>query len=197
MSLPASKMKQLELDLEYLTNLISLISKIKVCTKKSSFMSPYNKTVVAGGAVRDMLFNKPVNDIDVLYEGELNESMVKQYFPNVVTSDSVYPDGFNVTHNLMYDKFPVKVQLIQVKDIAKHLETFPSPMMRLYVDDEGIHGMDTCVFQDALAKTFFWDQAPDLSYFLKIKDKYSDWKHEFMEEQFNPENQLEAVDLDF
>ncbi len=188
-------MEEINLDLAYLTSLITLIGKIRVCTKMSSFMSPYNKTVVAGGAVRDMLFNKPVDDIDVFYEGELKEDMLKQYFPNVVTSDSVYPDGFNVTHNFMCDMFPVKVQLIQVKDIAKHIDTFPSPLMRLYVDSDGIHGLDSTVFGDAKDKVFFWDQKVDLSYFLKIKDKYSDWKHEFMEKHFNPEVEEEFMEF--
>lgn len=190
-------MKQLELDLEYINNLIALISKIRVSSKLKTFMAPYNKVVVAGGAIRDMLFNKPVNDIDVFYEGELKEDMLKQYSPNVVTSDSVYPDGWNVTHNIIYESFPVKVQLIQVENIEKHLETFPSQMMRLYVDGDGVHNLDSMIIQDALTKTFFWDKAPDLSYYLKIKAKYSDWKHEFMEKHFDPELLLEPMELEF
>ena len=190
-------MKQLELDLEYLTNLNKLVSKVKICTKLGGIMSPYGKVVVAGGAIRDMLFNKPVSDIDVFYEGEINDLLFKQYFPNSVTSDTVYPDGFNVTHNIMHEHFPVKIQLIQVKDIAKHIETFPSPMMRMWFNTEGIHGLDAAVMADAKDKVFFWDQQVDLGYFLKIKNKYLDWKHEFMEEQFNPESKLEAVDLEF
>ena len=190
-------MKQLELDLEYINNLIALISKIRVSSKLKTFMAPYNKVVVAGGAIRDMLFNKPVSDIDVFYEGELEEDLLKQFFPTVVTSDIVYPDGFNVTHNIIYESFPVKVQLIQVENIEKHLETFPSPMMRLYVDGGGVHGLDSSMIQDALTQTFFWDKAPDLSYYLKIKSKYSDWKHEFIEKHFNPESEAEAADLEF
>lgn len=190
-------MKEINLDLEYVNNLISLISKIKVSSKQKTFMSPYNKVIVAGGAVRDMLFNKPVDDIDVFYEGEINESMFKSYFPNATTSDTTYPDGWNVTHNVMCDSFPVKVQLIQVENIEKHLETFPSQMMRLYVDGDGVHGVDSIVIKDAMSQVFFWDSAPDLSYYLKIKAKYSGWKHKFMEKHFNPEEQLEAVDLDF
>lgn len=190
-------MKTIELDLEYINNLIALISKIRVSSKLKPFMASYNKVVVAGGAIRDMLFNKPVDDIDVFYEGEINESMFKSYFPNATTSDTTYPDGWNVTHNIMCDSFPIKVQLIQVENIEKHLETFPSQMMRLYVDGNGVHGVDSIVIQDAMSQVFFWDKAPDLNYFLKIKAKYSDWKHEFMEKHFNPEEQLEAVDLEF
>lgn len=190
-------MKQIELDLEYISNLLALINKLRVSSELKTFMAPYNKVVVAGGAIRDMLFNKPVSDIDVFYEGELKEDLLKQFFPTVVTSDSVYPDGFNLTHNIIYESFPVKVQLIQVENIEKHLETSPSPMMRLYVDGGGVHGLDSSIIQDALTQTFFWDKAPDLSYYLKIKSKYSDWKHEFMEKHFNPESELEAIDLEF
>lgn len=190
-------MKQIELDLEYISNLLALINKLRVSSELKTFMAPYNKVVVAGGAIRDMLFNKPVSDIDVFYEGELKEDLLKQFFPTVVTSDSVYPDGFSVTHNIIYEDFPVKVQLIQVENIEKHLETSPSPMMRLYVDGGGVHGLDSSIIQDALTQTFFWDKAPDLSYYLKIKSKYSDWKHEFMEKHFNPESELEAIDLEF
>lgn len=64
-------MKTIELDLEYINNLIILISKIRFSSKLKPFMAPYNKIVVAGGAIRDMLFNKPVDDIDVFYEGKL------------------------------------------------------------------------------------------------------------------------------
>jgi len=70
-------------------------------------------------------------------------------------------------------------------------------MMRLYVDGGGVHGLSSLMIQDALTQTFFWDKAPDLSYYLKIKSKYSDWKHEFMEKHFNPESELEAADLEF
>ena len=197
MSLPASKMKQLELDLEYLNNLTNLITRIKICTKLgSSMLSPYGKVVVAGGAIRDMLFNKPVSYIDVFYEGEINDLLFKQYFPNSITPTvDAYPDGWNLTHNIMHEHFPVKIQLIQVKDIAKHIETFPSPMMRMWFDMEGIHGLDAAVMADAKNKTFFWDQQVDLGYFLKIKDKYSDWKHEFMEKHFNPEQEEESMEF--
>lgn len=190
-------MKTIELDLEYLTNLNMLRSKIRMSSKLVSFMSPYSKVVVAGGAIRDMLFNKPVSDIDVFYEGELKEDMLKQYFPNITTSDSVYPDGFNVTHNLVCNMFPVKVQLIQVKDIAKHIETFPSPMMRMWFDSDGLHGLDSAVISDAKVKVFFWDQEVDLPYYKKIKEKYSDWKHEFLEKHFNPVEDNPEVEEEF
>lgn len=196
MSLKASKIKQLELDLEYLTNLTKLITKVKMSTKlTSSMLSPYGRAVVAGGAIRDMLFNKPVSDIDVFYEGEINDLLFKQYFPNSITSETVYPDGWNLTHNIMYEHFPVKIQLIQVKDIAKHIETFPSPMMRMWLDMEGIHGLDAAAMTDAKDKVFFWDQQVDLGYFLKIKDKYLDWKHEFMEKHFNPEHEEDFMEF--
>ena len=188
-------MKEINLDLEYLHNLNCLIARIRACSKSKIMFDGLNKTVVAGGAVRDMLFNKPISDIDVFYEREIVDLLFKHYFPNSITSDTVYPDGFNVTHNIIHEDFPVKIQLIQVKDIAKHIETFPSPMMRLWFDIEGIHGLGGDVCADAKAKVFFWDRKVDLGYYLKIKEKYSDWKHEFLEEEYNPVPEETEVDF--
>lgn len=190
-------MKEINLDLVYLHNLTVLISRVRVCSKFSQMFGEFNKTVVAGGAIRDMLLNKPISDIDVFYEGELDDSKLQQYFTNIKPTGNTYPDGFNVTHTIMHIDFPVPIQLIQVKNIKNHIGTFPSPMMRLSLDDTGISGMDTCFFSDAQVQEFCWDMKPDLWYFLKIKEKYSDWKHVFMEEDMNPEPALEALDVDF
>lgn len=184
-------MKEINLDLEYLSKLNALISRVRVCSKIQVMFGSYNKTVVAGGAIRDMLFNKPVKDIDVFYEGEVDDSKLEQYFTNIKPTGNSYPDGFNVTHTLKHKDFPVPIQLIQVKNIEEHIKTFPSPLMRLSVDSEGIHGMDSSVFSDAQIQEFVWDIKPDLFYFLKVKKKYSDWKHIFMEEDMNPEMELD------
>ena len=184
-------MKEINLDLEYLHNLNCLIARIRACSKSKIMFDGLNKTVVAGGAVRDMLFNKPVKDIDVFYEGEVDGKKLEQYFTNVKSTGNSYPDGFNVTHTLNHKDFPVPIQLIQVKNIEEHIKTFPSPMMRVSVDSNGIHGMDSTLFCDAQVQAFCWVMKPDLFYFLKIKEKYNDWKHVFMEEDMNPEVELE------
>ena len=88
-----SKMKEINLDLEYLYNLNCLIARIRACSKSKIMFDGLNKTVVAGGAVRDMLFNKPVKDIDVFYEGEVDDKKLEQYFTNVKpTGNSIQMD---------------------------------------------------------------------------------------------------------
>lgn len=184
-------MKEINLDLEYLSKLNSLIARVRVCSKPKQMFAEFNKTVVAGGAVRDMLFNKPVSDIDVFYEGEVDDNKLEGNFTNIKPTGNSYPDGFNVTHTLKHKDFPVPIQLIQVKNIEEHIKTFPSPLMRLSVDSDGIHGVDSSVFSDAQVQEFCWDMKPDLFYFLKVKEKYSDWKHIFMEKEMNPEQELD------
>lgn len=184
-------MKEINLDIEYLNNLNTLISKVRVCSKPVQLLGEYNKTVVAGGAIRDMLFNKPVKDIDVFYEGELDDKKLEGYFTSIKPTGNSYPDGFNVTHTVAHKDFPVPIQLIQVKNIEAHIKTFPSPLIRVWVEKGVIHGIDSLLVHDALMQEFCWDIKPDLHYFLKIKEKYSDWEHVFMEEAMNPEPELD------
>lgn len=176
-------MKTIELDLEYIKNLTSLVSKVGWCSSTLCMNFP----VVAGGAVRDMLFNKPVSDIDVFYTQELDDIKLKNYFTEAKPTENVYPAGWSLTHTLKHKDFPVPIQLIKVKNITEHLATFPSAMLRVYVDTHGLHGLTFEIMADAITQEFFWDQKVDLNYYLKIKEKYFDWKHMFLEEEYNPE----------
>jgi hypothetical protein len=45
---------------------------------------------VSGGAVRDSVLEKPIKDIDVFYQGELNEEAVKQMFGEKNTTGNSY-----------------------------------------------------------------------------------------------------------
>ena len=185
-------MKQINIDLEYWDDLQSLLDRVRASYK--NFMAPV-EAVVAGGAVRDMLLDKPISDIDVFYKGELNDEKLKSFFTDVKSNGSPYPDGFNVTHTIISKTFPVPIQLIQVEDIKKHIDTFPSPMMRVYVDNFGLHGVEPSFLSDASVNEFYWDKEVDIAYFTKIKAKYYDWHHIFAEDSFNPE--LEPIEDEF
>jgi Poly A polymerase head domain len=173
-------MNEVNLDLAYLSKLTTILLRTGFCGASNC--------CVAGGAIRDMLLNKPVSDIDVFYEGTVNTKTLQAYFEQVQETDIPnYPEGFNVTHKLKQVGIPVPIQLIQVNNIEEHIKTFPSPMMRMWFDMEGLHGLSPGVIADANSNVFFWDQKVDLPYFLKIKNKYSDWKHMFHEDEHNPE----------
>ncbi len=177
-------MKQVEIDFEYLGRLSSILSKVYFSSGK---LGTFNKCVIAGGAIRDMLLQKPVNDIDVFYEGELSDKSLNNFFKTVKSSETNYPDGFNVTHTISLENLPVPIQLIQVKDIKKHIETFPTPMSRVwYSHENGLGGVDMDFVQQAVTKQFLWDSKVDMPYFDKIKAKYSDWEHVFLHMEDNP-----------
>jgi hypothetical protein len=182
-------MKQVEIDFEYLNTLGTLLSKVTF----SGGMSRFIKCTVAGGAIRDMLLQKPVNDIDVFYEGTLNEKSISSYFHQVKASNQVYPDGFNVTHTVWMTGIPVPIQLIQVKDIDKHIQTFPTPMSRVqYSHEKGLEGVDLDFVFTVKMNEFVWDQKVDASYFDKIQEKYSDWNHIFLDPTYNPHYEEES-----
>ncbi len=177
-------MKQVEIDFEYLDKLGSILSKVYFSTGK---LQTYAKCAIAGGAIRDMLLQKPVNDIDVFYEGELSDKSLNNFFKTVKSSETNYPDGFNVTHTVALTGLPVPIQLIQVKNIQDHIDTFPTPMSRVwYSQDSGLGGVDMDFVHQAINKQFLWDSKVDMPYFDKIKAKYSDWEHVFLHMEDNP-----------
>ncbi len=187
-------MKQVEIDFDYLNTLSTVLSKVTF----SGGMHHYPKCAIAGGAIRDMLLQKPVSDIDVFYVGELFDKQLNMYFKQVKSTNAFYPDGFNVTHTVSLTALPVPIQLIQVKDIKKHIETFPTPMSRVsFWYDEGLQGVDVQFVADTVAKEFVWDKKVDMPYFDKIKAKYSDWKHVFTSPEYDPYHENVEEELDF
>lgn len=183
-------MKQVEIDFEYLEILGSLLSKVTFCGGMGTFIP----CTIAGGAIRDMLLQKPVSDIDVFYEGDLKESVLNLHFKNVKSTNSTYPDGFNVTHNIEYGSIPVPIQLIQVQNIQKHIDKFPTPLSRVqYSHKNGLEGVNMDFVYFVSNKCFEWDDKVDMYYFDKLKEKYSDWKHTFLKKEYDPyyEEQVE------
>ena len=179
---------QVEIDFSYLDILTSILSRVHFNAK----LGQYIKCAVAGGAIRDMLLQKPVSDIDVFYEGDLSYSRIKEVFKNVKESDTTYPDGFNVTHQVFHEKIPVPIQLIQVKNIEEHIQTFPCEFSRVGYDmDKGLFGISSDLVYSVEKKEFMWDSKVDCYYFDKIKEKYSDWKHVFLTETDNPYHEEE------
>ena len=176
-------MKQVEIDFDYLDNLGAILIRVMWSGEP---LNPI-KCSVAGGAIRDMLLQKPISDIDVFYEGTLVTEELKESFKLVQSTNHNYPDGFNITHTVMFKDIPVPIQLIQVKNIEEHIATFPTPMSRVsYNHSKGLEGVDMDFVYQVNAQKFFWDHKVDMKYFDKIKAKYSDWEHIFLKPEDNP-----------
>jgi hypothetical protein len=62
----------MQLDHFHFDELDKLIATVQACGGEH--------VTVAGGAVRDSVLEKPIKDIDVFYEGELNEEAVQSFF---------------------------------------------------------------------------------------------------------------------
>jgi len=185
---------QVEIDFGYLNTLSSVLSRVHFSNAHVNFI----KCTIAGGAIRDMLLQKPVADIDVFYEGELDDKKLSTWFKTVKTTDTTYPDGFNVTYKVSWATIPVPIQLIQVKNIDKHIESFPSPLCRVQYDvKKGLKNIDMDFVDDVANKVFTWDSNPGVVYFDKIKSKYSDWKHTFLDPEYDPYHDIESIDLEF
>jgi len=183
-------MKEINLDFDYLDVLSDILDKVECSNSEDA--------AIAGGAIRDMLLQKPVSDVDVFYTGVLLDARLKVHFDSVETlTDYGYPDGFTVTHKVKLKKLPVPIQLIKVEDVDAHIDLFPSELIRVsYRNSTGLQGLTPSFIDLARLQQFWWDKEVDLKYFSKIKAKYSDWMHMFVEESFNPEQQKVAV-LDF
>lgn len=113
---------------------------------------------IAGGAVRDLLFGKPVKDIDAFIvrsrEEDVYEEAPQRYdalriataldAELVTTSESGYPDGEQVyaTYELTLRdragllKLPT-INLIFVEDFEAALNEFPDTISQVYLGDGG------------------------------------------------------------
>jgi len=188
----------MNIDTEYLVNLECLLTKLWAAGAKEA--------VVAGGAIRDMLFDKPIKDIDVFYTGELSVNKLNQAGFKDIKFVGTYYEGSKtiLDFTMQFEKFPVEVQLIHCfDDPVKIIEAFPANIGRCYYDDKGLHGINGDVLSSADSKTVWFDQPTNYKYYMKYKEKYSDWKLEFADPKYAPpelvNNPVKSLmdDLDF
>ena len=172
----------MNIDSEFLMNLEILLSKL--------WAAGANDAVVAGGAIRDMLFDKPIKDIDVFYTGEISLEKLKKTwgFSNIVYNEVDYPiTNSTLVYTLTWSSFPVPIQLIHCsKKIPEIIASFPANIGRCYFNDTGLHGIDLDVISSANDKIVWFDQPTSYKYYMKYKEKYSDWKLKFCEEGDKP-----------
>jgi len=132
---------------------------------------------VAGGAIRDMLFDKEVKDIDVFYTGEITK-IPKEY--KAKECDTKY-DGssFTLTHEIPacnVVNIPVPIQFIQVESIDEIIANFPSNICRCALfRDDGLY-IDQDLPKAASKKQHdYLASKLNSDHYLRLRAKYSDW----------------------
>jgi hypothetical protein len=160
------------LDAEYLSKLRYILSAIESAGGK--------ECCVAGGAIRDMLFEKPIKDIDIFYKETLDNDVLNNDFLNVKEAITLkYEDsGFVVTHpNLQHSYVPVTIQLIQIQTgtVVDTILDFPCSHNNSYLNIKQGLIIPLSVISSYENKTFTVNNV-DKDYLKRIKYKYSDWK---------------------
>ena len=172
----------MNIDTEFLVYLDTLLSKL--------WAAGAGDAAVAGGAIRDMLFDKPIKDIDVFYTGEISFEKLKKTwgFSNIVYNEVSYPNtNSTLVYTLTWSSFPVPIQLIHCSmKISEIINTFPANIGRCYYDEKGLHGINGDVILSANDKIVWFEQPTSYKYYMKYKEKYSDWKLKFCEEDDKP-----------
>jgi len=144
--------------------------------------------MVAGGAIRDMLLGKPISDIDVFYQGTLDDNKIKQYFKvkDKILADhkkeyneyykeentwQVYADSIG------HDAVEYPVQLIVVKNenpLVAHIKTFGCNISKVLYN--GNLCMSEQFLEDLwLEQLTFTEDLRTGNYKTKLINKFSDW----------------------
>jgi Poly A polymerase head domain len=157
--------------------------------------------MVAGGCVRDMLLDKPIKDIDLFYEGELNQDLIKQRFaikpkkPPVsnwlkdpmgndvipVPMDDLFPYPENENWNVRYNHVTfagcdLPIQLIQVKDVSTHLDTFGANISKVAYFGDGTMYLSPGFIEDITTQTLHIDPNCGEKYQDKIITKFPEFE---------------------
>lgn len=138
--------------------------------------------IVAGGAIRDMLLDKPISDVDIFYEGSLNLNKLLEFFTwgdssNPTFEEEYENDGtWSLTHGNMKCKYSgMKVQFINVNNVYEHIDTFGCNISKVwYHTTNGL--MLTQEFMDGVMyKTLDFEGCTREKYAEKIKAKYPEY----------------------
>lgn len=169
----------MNIDNSYLAKLSTLLWKLRNCGIEDP--------LIAGGAIRDMLFEKPIKDIDVFYsKGSFKDKpnlLEKTYFTETGNTPPEYEGcAFSLKHNLYNKEFPgIKIQLIKVEDPFKAVNEFPIDLCRVSFGRSSSGGAETLnlppeLLADIPSKKCWHESSTKPDYLEYIKDKYSGWE---------------------
>ena len=167
---------------------------LKYILYKISFSLPEKAPIViAGGAIRDMLLEKEIADIDVFIEDDLiSPNKLKIWFAEMEECEyGIYEDSsFNVKYKLKDKDIPVPIQIIQVSNVEEHINKFPTILSRVaFSKDKGLYNINPLFLSSALNKTVVFDFPVNYAYLNKMKNKFHDWEIIFKKLEYNPSYQ--------
>lgn len=139
----------------------------------SILLSNYN-AVIAGGAIRDFIFDKSINDIDVFYVGECPEVIPITPVPEVPYGDTT---ECTLTHEGIFGSY--KVQFIRINNdehISYIVEQFPCSISKCFALTGTLY-LETSFLESAFNAKVYWDEFVDVSYQDKIITKYPELLH--------------------
>lgn len=169
-------------DAEYLTKLEGILTCVG--------MAGAHDSAIAGGAIRDMLLEKEIADIDVFIRGEVAEKSLKCFFDKVEVCDNgMYEESaFNVMFKCSVAGIPVPIQIIQVKGIIEeHINAFPCSLSRVFYTRE--YGLGNITYQflwQAQKEQLLFDRKVNMQYLEKMTKKFPEFKVVYAKPEYAP-----------
>ena len=164
----------MNIDTDFLLHLNGLMAAIEGPTE----------IAVAGGAIRDMLFEKEIKDVDVFYSGNITWMPPvwgsKESLHTYKGSDFfLYSELPNGTLNI-----PVPIQFINVENVQKAIDSFPSSFCKnaLFLD-KGLHIDMECMSNSSVNMVDYDHLKKETSHHLRMKAKYHDWNFWYVDKE--------------
>lgn len=143
---------------------LELLDTYKTILSEFKDQKELKEICIAGGAIRDMLLDKPIKDIDIFYSGELDKEFIEKTFKKKEKPQQKNPPWKKVTlHNhdgvllmeepiVIYDesKFQVPYQELYYKDV-----TLPIQLIKVKDEEESIFHFVRKDFGCNLSKVLF------------------------------------------
>lgn len=166
----------MNVDYALIKNIQKLLSEVRA--------SGADDCLVAGGAVRDMLLDKPIKDIDVFYTGELGDlesvdTPVEEEQKEKEKEKVPYPIdvGWEVTGNIKrpYLEYPVQLIKVTLGTIEEHVaDTFGVGLSKVMIDQGGLIMLNDFL-QDSFLEDLTFQFGCSKEYMEKIQAKYPNY----------------------
>ena len=168
-------------DLQHLELLQTVLDKLALCGV------PLENMEIAGGAVRDMLLEKPIKDIDVFFEGKFDEELIKKHFivlkkepdeeewyrefENKTTKEETWVVDYQ---RLSLEGCEYPIQLIRTKEICAQIKTFGCNLSKVAYGSGGLFLSNEFLTDQYLKILTFTDTCTE-NYSKRMQNKFPEY----------------------